>query len=126
MPDRHLPQSEAKVRARLTILMAGRAAEEQATGKDWPGAASGDIAEAFPLYLDAGFGDSAGTVADDGTIEHRNDELLYTEWLEEAREFMKNLDHWAEVEALKDELLRRVRLSGVEACDVIRDDGRKS
>ena len=104
--------------------MAGRAAEEQATGKDCPGAASGDIAEAFPLYVDAGFADGSGTPSHDGTIEHQNDGSLYTEWLEEARQFMQRPDHWAEVEALKDELLARGQLTGEEACNVIRGVGR--
>jgi hypothetical protein len=69
--------------------MAGRAAEERATGKDCPVAASGDTSEAFPLYLDAGFGDGASTPAEDGTIEQRNDESLYTEWLDKARDFIR-------------------------------------
>ncbi len=118
--DRHLPNNERKVRARLTVLMAGRAAEEKATGKDCPGAARGDIDEAFPLYIDAGFGDATGTHAEDGTINHRNDESLYNEWLEQARAFMKNPDRWAEVEALKDQLLISNHLTGAQVDDVIR------
>lgn len=119
--DRDLPENVGKVRDRLTVLMSGWAAEEKATGKDCPGAASGDIAEAFPLYVDAGFADGSGTPADDGTIEHQNDESLYTEWLDKAREFMQTPEYWTEVEALKDELLEHGQLTGEEACNVIRD-----
>ena len=104
--------------------MAGRAAEERATGKACPGAASGDINEAHPLYVDAGFGNATGTVAPDGTIEHRNDESLYTEWLNKAREFMEQPARWAEVEALKDALVARCRLTAAEARGVIRGVGR--
>ena len=41
-----------------------------------------------------------------------------------TRMFVTDAEHWAEVEALKDELLDRNALSGNEACDVIRGVGR--
>ena len=118
--ERSRPENADRVRARLTVLMAGRAAEEKATGKDSPGSARLDIDEAHLLYLDAGYTACEWRTDEDGVRVHVNHESLYTEWLDEAREFMNKPERWAEVEAIKDKLLLCSQLSGAEAGHVIR------